>query len=195
MPTAKNKKAKTLERIHKKWIKKCTCTLRKQATQAVPGFGSAYADILFIGEAPGKKEDIEGLPFIGACGKFLSVMLKSIKLSREDVYITSIVKYRPPNNRDPRPAEKEACYEWLIQEINTIEPKLIVFLGRHSLKSFFPHAKIAETHGTLLIQKIKGIKTQNFFSLYHPAAALYNARLRDTLLKDFKKIPKILKKL
>jgi len=99
------------------------------------------------------------------------------------------------DNRDPKPDEKEACYKWLTEELNTIEPKLIVFLGRISLNSFFPEEKIGEAHGNIFTGKLKGIKTENFLALYHPAAALYNGSLRQTLFDDFKKIPKILKKL
>jgi len=106
-------KKKELENIHKKWFEKCECELKKTATQAVPGEGSPDAKIIFIGEAPGRNEDKLGRPFIGSAGKFLEEMLSLINLKREEVYITNIVKYRPPNNRDPLPEEKSACREWL----------------------------------------------------------------------------------
>jgi len=182
-----------LEELNKEWAKTCPCGLSASATQAVPGEGSVDADIFFIGEAPGKKEDLEGRPFIGAAGKFLDEMLAEIKLSRKDVYITNIVKYRPPNNRDPLPNEIEASWPWLEAQIDLIKPKLIVFLGRHAMNRFFPEEQISKVHGKLLKKKIKNISTQNFFALYHPAAALYNGGLRETLLEDFKKIPKIIK--
>lgn len=184
-----------LEEINKYWQKACKCKLKKTATQAVFGDGNPKAKIVFIGEAPGKNEDLEGRPFIGRAGKFLAEMLNTIKLTREDVYITNIVKYRPPNNRDPEPKEKNACREWLLEELNFIKPKLIVFLGRHSMNDFFPDLKISEVHGKLLKNKFSNLKTENFLALYHPAVALYNGKLRETLIKDFEKIPKVLKKI
>lgn len=189
-----NKREK-LNELNKYWQENCTCELKKTATQAVFGDGNADSDIVFIGEAPGKNEDREGRPFIGAGGKFLAEMLDSIKMKREDIYITNIVKYRPPNNRDPLPEEKEACNEWLMSELDIIKPKLIVFLGRHSMGRFFPSEKISDVHGKLLIKSIPELgKKQAFLPLYHPAAALYNGGMRETLIKDFKKIPKALNK-
>ena len=162
----------------------------------VNGAGEYLSNIVFIGEAPGKNEDKEGKPFIGAGGKFLAEMLENIKMKREDIYITNIVKYRPPDNRDPLPEEKEACSEWLISELKIIEPKLIIFLGRHSMGRFFPAEKISDIHGKLLIKNIPELgKKQAFLPLYHPAAALYNGGMRATLIKDFNKIPKALEKI
>jgi uracil-DNA glycosylase family 4 len=186
---------KTLPEIHEYWKVHCTCELKKTATQAVPGDGNPKAEVVFIGEAPGKNEDLEGRPFIGAAGKFLSEMLESINMKREDIYITNVVKYRPPNNRDPEPEEKEACKEWLHEELVSIQPKLIVFLGRHAMSNFFPTDKISAVHGKLLIKKIEGMPTEYFLPLYHPAAALYNGGLRQELLSDFQKIPLALKKI
>lgn len=183
-----------LRALHEKWAQNNTCGLKATATQPVFGDGNPDADIVFIGEAPGKKEDIQGVPFIGAAGKFLSEMLESIKMTRESIYITNIVKYRPPNNRDPLPEEKEACKDWLHEELAAIKPKLIIFLGRHSMHHFFPELKISEAHGKVLIKNIPGIATTHFLPLYHPAAALYNGGLRAQLLKDFKNIPRIVKK-
>jgi DNA polymerase len=188
-------KQEKLEKTHEKWKMECTCELRKSATQAVTGVGSANAEIIFIGEAPGKNEDMKGVPFVGAAGKFLDEMLNVIKLKREDIYITNIVKYRPPNNRDPLPAEKESCREWLLEEIKIISPRLIIFLGRHAMNNFFPELQIGSAHGKLLIKKFKGMSTKYFFPLYHPAAALYDGSMRATLLNDFKKIPKVLKEI
>ena len=189
-------KREQLDELNQYWRENCTCELRKTATQAVFGSGNAESKVVFIGEAPGKNEDKEGIPFVGAAGKFLNEMLEGIGKKREEIYITNIVKYRPPNNRDPEPEEKEACNEWLINELKIISPKLIVFLGRHSMGRFFPMEKISDLHGKLLIKNIPELgKNQAFLVLYHPAAALYNGGMRKTLIKDFNKIPKALKKL
>lgn len=188
-------KSEQLKILNETWAKNCTCELKNTATQAVFGDGNPDADIVFIGEAPGKNEDLEGRPFIGAAGKFLAEMLASIKLERKDVYITNIVKYRPPNNRDPLPEEKEACLSWLNEELNLINPLLIVFLGRHSMNNFFPTEKISDIHGKLLIKKFSKLLTHHFFPLYHPAAALYNGGMREVLLADFKKLPLVLQKI
>ena len=188
-------KREKLQSLHKKWMEECECGLKKTASQAVPGIGSAEAEIVFIGEAPGKKEDEIGEPFVGAAGKFLNEMLGEINLKREDIYITNIVKYRPPNNRDPLPEEKSACREWLLGELKIISPKLIIFLGRHAMNNFFPDLQISSAHGKLLIKNFKGMSTKYFFPLYHPAAALYDGSMREILLEDFKKIPKVLKEI
>ncbi|MCU0660656.1 MAG: uracil-DNA glycosylase [Candidatus Pacebacteria bacterium] len=188
-------KQERLRALHEKWFSKCTCALKKTATQPVPGDGSAHAQIVFIGEAPGKSEDMQGRPFVGAAGKFLTEMLESINLKRDDVYITNIVKYRPPNNRNPEPSEKEACRAWLTEELNVIQPKVIVFLGRHAMNTFFPGEQISKVHGKLLVKKFPYIETTYFLPLYHPAAALYDGSMRETLKKDFKKITHILKKI
>ncbi|MEN9582725.1 MAG: hypothetical protein RL641_679 [Candidatus Parcubacteria bacterium] len=181
-----------LVKIHQKWATRNTCKLKKTATQAVFGSGNSHAEIVFIGEAPGKNEDLQGIPFVGAAGKFLNEMLAAANLVRSDVYITNIVKYRPPNNRDPLPEEIKSCAAWLHEELATINPVLIVFLGRHSMNHFFPEAKISDVHGTLLTKKIAGFPTEHFFALYHPAAALYNGSMRDVLIADFKKVPKVI---
>jgi DNA polymerase len=133
-----------LTQLHQKLHESNSCKLKETATQPVFGNGNPNSQIVFIGEAPGKKEDETGIPFVGAAGKFLAEMLQSIGMKREDIYITNIVKYRPPNNRDPEPGEKKACADWLKAELEFIKPKLIVFLGRHSMSHFFPHLKISE---------------------------------------------------
>lgn len=184
-----------LETINAYWEKHCTCGLREGAIQAVPGNGDADAQILFIGEAPGKKEDFEGIPFIGSAGKFLSEMLALINLKREDVFITNVVKYRPPENRDPSPEEKEACRQWLVDQVKSIDPVLIVTLGRHAMENFIPDRKISEIHGKTFCMTFPDLGMRNFFCLYHPAAALYNGGLREALKKDFKKIPRLLRKI
>lgn len=185
-------RAEELKALHKKWLLERPCGLRNEATQGVPGDGSVDADIVFIGEAPGAKEDKEGRPFVGTAGKFLAEMLADIGMKREDVYITNIVKYRPPDNRDPLPNEIAACAPWLAEELQLIDPKLIVFLGRYSMNHFFPKEKISQAHGTLLTAALFG-KMRHFLPLYHPAAALYNGSLRTVLKKDFARIPIILK--
>ncbi|MBA2278884.1 uracil-DNA glycosylase [Candidatus Saccharibacteria bacterium] len=154
------------------------------------GDGNPDADILFIGEAPGKKEDEQGKPFVGAAGKFLNEMLALIDLKREDIYITNIVKYRPPNNRDPEPDEKEAFLPYLAEQIAVIKPKLIVLLGRHSMESLIPGLKISQVHG-----EPKRYNGQVYLPLFHPAAALYNGGMRQTLIDDFMRIPTILEKI
>lgn len=189
------KKQKLLEELNQKMAEECRCELRHQALHVVPGDGSAEADILFIGEAPGKKEDEQGKPFIGAAGKFLSEMLASIGLAREDIYITNVVKYRPPNNRDPLPKEVADCWPWLEAQIQLIKPKLIVPLGRHAMERFLKGKKISEVHGQLFEIDLPRIGKRNFYTLYHPAAALYNGSMRKVLLEDFSKIPQLLKKI
>ena len=185
-------KQERLDLLNKKWVHDCTCMLRDTATQAVLGNGSADAKIIFIGEAPGKKEDAQGIPFIGAAGKLLDELLASVQLQREDIYITNIVKYRPPDNRDPSPEEILACQDWLIEEIRIINPLIIVPLGRHAMGHFLPDAKISEVHGKLFRENIPALGMRNILPLYHPAAALYNGGLRATLFTDFKKIRKAL---
>ena len=165
--------------------------LRDQATQLVMGSGNPSADIVFIGEAPGKKEDAEGLPFIGASGRFLNTMLEAAGMSREDVYITNIVKYRPPNNRDPLPAEKAAFLPYLLRQLEIIKPKVVVTLGRHSMEYFLPAAKIGEVHGTPHEVLFQG-QPLLVIPLFHPAAALYNGGLRQTLVDDIIKVPELI---
>ncbi len=186
---------KQLKILNARMIIECPCALRETATQAVPGDGSATADIMFIGEAPGKNEDEQGVPFVGAAGKFLAEMLSAIHLKREDIYITNVVKYRPPDNRDPLPEEIDACMPWLHEQIRIIGPKVIVTLGRHAMEHFIPGKKISEVHGQAFRRNFPDIGPQVFFVLYHPAAALYNGGMRETLITDFKKIPKIIEKI
>ncbi|MCX6766567.1 MAG: uracil-DNA glycosylase [Candidatus Moranbacteria bacterium] len=148
---------------------------------------------MFVGEAPGAEEDKRGLPFVGAAGKFLNQMLETINLKREDVFIANVLKCRPPANRDPLPEEVAACWPWLLEQIKTIKPKLIVLLGRHAMERFLPNQKISQIHGTAVRRDIPEIGKQVFYVLYHPAAALYQGSLREVLIADFKKIPKVLK--
>lgn len=174
-------------------VKACTkCDLSKTRINVVPGEGAKNAQIMLIGEGPGKNEDEQGLPFIGAAGKFLTQLIESIGLTREEVYIANVVKCRPPANRDPLPQEVQACWPWLEFQISQIKPTIIVLLGRHSLMRFFPDGKISQDHGRALRKPFGDNGKIIFFPCYHPAAALYNGSLRSTLEKDFKKIPKIL---
>lgn len=161
------------------------------AKNLVMGDGNTDADIVIIGEAPGKKEDEQGLPFIGAAGKFLNEMLASVNMDKSDVYITNIVKYRPPDNRDPLPSEKSAFWPFLVRQLDVIRPHIVVTLGRHSMEYFLPGGKISEVHGQPQNVTISDIELV-VVPLYHPAAALYNGSLRQTLLDDFKKLPKII---
>ncbi len=165
--------------------------LAETATNFVMGNGNPNADTVFIGEAPGKNEDLKGLPFVGAAGKFLNEMLQAVDMSREDVYITNIVKYRPPNNRDPLPEEKKAFWPYLLRQIEIINPSIIVTLGRHSMEYFLPGLKISNVHGDPKHMSF-GDKKLVIVPLFHPAAALYNGGMRQTLIDDFKKLPKII---
>jgi len=168
--------------------------LAAQATNLVMGGGNVDADIVFIGEAPGKNEDEQGLPFVGAAGKFLNEMLAQAGMDRSDVYITNIVKYRPPNNRDPFPEEKKAFWPYLLKQLQIIEPKVVITLGRHSMEYFLPGMYISQIHGQP--KRIQfGDKKLVVVPLYHPAAALYNGSMRQTLIDDFLTVPEVVKKL
>ncbi|PSO43650.1 uracil-DNA glycosylase [Candidatus Saccharibacteria bacterium QS_8_54_8] len=164
--------------------------LAENATQLVFGDGNPDADIVFIGEGPGKNEDQQGRPFVGAAGKFLDEMLEQIDMDRQDVYITNIIKYRPPDNRDPRPDEINAFMPYLLEQIEVIEPQLIATLGRFSMNVFLPDLKISQVHG-----QPKRVKGRVFLPMYHPAAALYNSDQRTMLMDDFAKIPSVLEKI
>jgi len=186
-------KDQELQQLNEEFAKKIKSPLVLTCRQIVPGVGSANAEIMLIGEAPGQKEDELGEPFVGSAGKFLDQMLEAINLKRSNIYITNIVKCRPPNNRDPLPEEKEEFWPWLLAQIKLINPKLIVTLGRHALSSFIPEPIMSKVHGTVLRRKIPELGQVRIYALYHPAAALYNGGMRETLIKDFKKIPKIIK--
>lgn len=168
--------------------------LAASSTQLVMGDGNLDADIVFIGEAPGKKEDEQGLPFVGAAGKFLNEMLAAADMSRDDIYITNIVKYRPPGNRDPLPEEKKAFWPYLLKQIEIIQPHVVVTLGRHSMEYFLPGQLISKTHGEPRRIRIDD-NTLVIVPLYHPAAALYNGSLRQTLIDDFIRMPAIIDEL
>jgi uracil-DNA glycosylase family 4 len=170
-------------------IRQCTkCLLHRGRTKAVPGEGPADSEIMFIGEAPGFHEDQQGRPFVGAAGRFLEELLESIGLTRQDVYIANVIKCRPPGNRDPLPDEIEACKPFLDRQLDLIQPKLVVTLGRFSMARAFPKARISQIHGQP--RKIGGIV---YYPMYHPAAALHQPSLRRTVEEDMQRIPKLLK--
>jgi DNA polymerase len=195
-------KQQQLDEIAKKIVDDgVTPELKEGATQLVFGDGNPDSEIVFIGEAPGKKEDEQGKPFVGAAGKFLNEMLEMIDLKREDIYITNIVKYRPPNNRDPLPDEKRDFLPYLQSQLEVIQPKVVVTLGRHSMNCFLPDLQISKVHGQpkRLKLSLKADPTDSLevviLPLFHPAAALYNGAMRQTLIDDFALIPTIIKKI
>ena len=169
-------------------IKSCTlCPLSEKRSNAVPGEGSPDADIVFIGEGPGFYEDRDARPFVGPSGQLLDQMLASIGLSRQDVYITNMVKCRPPNNRDPQPAEIAACRPYLNSQLELISPKVVVTLGRHSFAKFFPGESISRARG-----EPRRWRNLMIYPMYHPAAALHNPRLRPVIESDFKHLPPLI---
>jgi DNA polymerase len=163
----------------------CTkCELQFSRKQAVPGEGPADAEIMFIGEGPGFHENEQGRPFVGAAGQFLDELLTGINLKRQQVYITNVVKCRPPGNRDPQTEELEACSDYLERQIKAINPKVIVTLGRYSMARFLPNAKISEIHGQAI--RVHG---RLIVPMYHPAAALHQPSLRSAVENDFARLP------
>lgn len=177
-----------LDQIAADIVKNNVCPdLAETATNLVFGEGSPNANVIFIGEAPGKNEDLTGRPFIGAAGRVLDELLGSIGLQRKDVYITSILKYRPPNNRDPKPEEKAEFWPYLSAQLEVIAPQLIVTLGRHSTNCFLPDVQISKVHGQPLTWE-----GYTVLPLYHPAAALYNGNMRSILIDDFAEIAKLI---
>lgn len=194
-----DEKQQELDKLKAEIVKRRVCPeLKAQATQIVFGEGNPDSEIVFIGEAPGRNEDLQGLPFVGAAGKFLDEMLGQIGLKRSDVYITNIVKYRPPNNRDPLPSEKHDFVPYLRRQLEIIKPKLVVTLGRHSMNCFLPGMHISEIHGQpKRITLAAGTKVKDglklvIMPLFHPAAALYNGQMKQTLIDDFGLIPNVL---
>jgi len=190
-------KQKKLDDLKAKILANNVCPdLAAQATQLVFGDGNPDAKVVFIGEAPGKNEDIQGIPFVGAAGKFLNEMLAEIGMKREDIYITNIVKYRPPNNRDPLPDEKTDFLPYLQTQLDIIQPAVVVTLGRHSMNCFLPDLQISKVHGQPKRIKVQFLGNEVtplvIMPLFHPAAALYNGAMRQTLIDDFCKIPTII---
>ena len=180
-------KQSALSQLNQEWSQK-DLPLKSVATQAVPGEGNPDADILFIGEAPGKNEDLQGRPFVGAAGKLLDELINSIGYQREDIFIANVIKHRPPGNRDPLPEEIEAYTPWLEKQLEIINPKIFVTLGRFSMNFMLgPGFSISKIHGEPKRRNGKVI-----FPVYHPAAALYRRNWQPILMADFQKIPKIL---
>jgi uracil-DNA glycosylase len=174
-------KKRKLDQIAAEIVRNNVCPdLAKTAKHLVFGEGNPDAKIIFIGEAPGKREDETGRPFVGAAGKFLDELLEGIGLKRQEVYITSILKYRPPNNRDPKPEEKVEFWPYLQAQLAALEPDLVVTLGRHSLNCFLPEARIGMVHG-----KLQHWQGYQILPVYHPAAALYNGSMRKIVIDDF----------
>jgi len=177
----------TLETIAAE-VRACrACALYYGRKNAVPGVGSPNARVMFIGEGPGFHEDQQGLPFVGAAGKFLDELLEMIGFARDEVFIANVIKCRPPGNRDPRPEEIGACRPFLDRQIALIGPQIIVTLGRYSMERYFPGAKISQVHGQ--VRKIDGIL---YYPMYHPAAALHQPSLRRDVEEDMAKIPDLL---
>jgi len=164
-------------------IKACTaCPLHRSARQAVPGDGSGESGIFFLGEAPGYNEDVQGRPFVGAAGQLLDELLQGIGLDRSKVFITNVVRHRPPENRDPMPDEVAACDVWLRRHLEILQPRVIVTLGRHAMYKFFPNESISRIHGKVRRTAETGGLT--VLPMYHPAAALHQPALRSALVAD-----------
>ncbi len=163
------------------------CVLYHSRKNAVPGEGPAKCEIMFIGEGPGFYENEQGRPFVGAAGKFLDELLAQAGLKRQDVWITNIVKCRPPGNRDPLPEEVSACNEYLERQIYAVDPSIIITLGRHSMGKFMPGAKITAVHG-----QVRRVGDRYVIAMFHPAAALHQASLKPALLTDFARLPQLL---
>jgi uracil-DNA glycosylase family 4 len=163
------------------------CTLFHSRKKAVPGEGPADSEIMFIGEGPGFYENEQGRPFVGAAGKFLDELLAQAGLKRADVWITNIVKCRPPGNRDPLPEEVSTCNQYLERQMKAIDPSIIITLGRHSMGKFMPGAKISSVHG-----QMRKVGDRYVIPMFHPAAALHQASLKPAILADFAKLPNLL---
>jgi DNA polymerase len=187
MSTNNDERVAKLEEIAAQ-VRVCTkCRLHENTKNAVPGSGNPFAEIMFIGEGPGENEDRQGLPFVGRSGQYLDYLLNLIGMKREQVFITNVVKHRPPNNRDPLQDEIEACREYLEHQIALINPLMIATLGRFSMAKFFPTGKISAIHG-----KPKYADSRAYYPLFHPAAALRNPGLRFDMEADIKRIPEVL---
>ena len=177
----------TLDEIARR-VRVCTdCSLSKSRTHAVPGEGPADSQIVLIGEGPGYQEDRQGRPFVGPAGKFLEELLSSVGFGREQVFIANMVKCRPPDNRDPLPAEIAACSKYLDRQIELIDPKLVVTLGRFSLAKYIPKESISKAHG-----KARTVDGRTIYPIMHPAAALHRQEFRKVIEDDFKAIPGLL---
>lgn len=180
-------KTELLRMIEGEVLRCRACRLCETATHAVPGDGSSQSGLLFVGEAPGAHEDAQGKPFVGRAGKLLDELFASISLKREDVYITNIIKHRPPGNRDPLPDEIAACRHFLDQQLQALQPRLVVTLGRFGYTYFVPDGKISRDHGV-----VRSMGAYRVFPVYHPAAALRNGGMDKALREDFSRIPHVL---
>ena len=177
----------SLDELHEK-IRSCTlCSLHKGRSNAVPGEGSANARVMIIGEGPGFQEDRQGRPFVGPAGQYLDELLASVGLKREEVFITNMVKCRPPNNRDPFPGEISACGPYLDEQLRLIQPQIVIPLGRHALAKWFPTDTISKVRA-----RPRRMGQLTLLPLYHPAAALHNQALRPTIESDFLEVGKLL---
>jgi DNA polymerase len=186
-------RAATLEAIAAE-VRDCTrCRLHADRTRAVPGEGSPDTEVVFVGEGPGANEDQQGRPFVGAAGGLLTELIGSIGWRREDVFITNVVKCRPPGNRDPEPDEIAACAPYLQRQLARLDPALLITLGRFSLGAFMPGARISTAHGTVRpVDPASGAPDALALALYHPAAAFRQAGLRETLFEDMSHVPEAL---
>jgi DNA polymerase len=175
-------------------IRSCTrCPLHQGRTRAVPGEGDAATEVVFVGEGPGEQEDRQGRPFVGASGQFLGELIASVGWRREDVFITNVVKCRPPGNRDPQPDEIEACAPFLRRQLEVLDPSVVVTVGKHSLERFRPGERIGRSHGTAVpADPSTGARAAVAFAMYHPAFALYQASNRQTLIDDMAGLPAVL---
>jgi DNA polymerase len=178
-----------LEKLAKQIVVCTKCELHRSRKNAVPGEGPTHAEIMFIGEGPGAREDEQGRPFVGASGKFLDQLLEQAGVTRADVWITNVVKCRPPGNRDPLPDEVEICTSnYLQHQIKIVNPSIIVTLGRFSMGLFFKGAKITQIHG-----QMRKVDDRFVIAMFHPAAALHQLSLKSTIMADFAKVPELLK--
>jgi DNA polymerase len=180
---------KELEKLARQIVVCTRCELHRSRKQAVPGEGPTHAEIMFIGEGPGARENEQGRPFVGASGKFLDQLLEQAGVTRADVWITNVVKCRPPGNRDPLPDEVETCTSnYLQHQIRIVNPRIIVTLGRHSMGLFFKGAKITQIHG-----QMRKVDDRFVIAMYHPAAALHQLSLKSVIMADFAKLPELLR--
>ena len=169
------------------------CRLARTRTQAVPGEGSADTEVVFVGEGPGQNEDRQGRPFVGAAGSLLEELLRLIGWSRHDVFITNVVKCRPPDNRDPEPDEMAACAPFLRRQLEVLDPAVVVTLGRFSLQTFMPGDRISRVHGSeRAIDPATGARAAVGYAMYHPAAALRQGALKETMQRDMAVLPEVL---
>jgi len=169
----------------------CTrCRLHETRTLAVPGEGSPSTEVVFVGEGPGEQEDKQGRPFVGASGQLLGDLIGSLGWRRDDVFITNVVKCRPPGNRDPQPDEMAACAPYLRRQLEVLDPAVVATVGKHSLETFRPGERIGRTHGTATpADPATGARAALVFAMYHPAFALYQRSNRETLFADMARLP------